>query len=152
MWPIACRHKRNNKGQAIMSEYVMIFFVVVAAAIAMTTYLQRAFEARIHEAKDFSINSVMSSSVCDANCMKATGGSISYGYEPYYSVMGSNLITGKEDFSGTTNGSANIIGVKYINFTNEATNTISASDQLPPCCNMNPVPGWCGACGANETL
>ena len=37
----------NNKGQSVLSEHVMVFFVVVAALVAMTTYAQRAFEARI---------------------------------------------------------------------------------------------------------
>ena len=59
----------NNKGQSILSEYVMIFFVVIAAAVAMTIFVQRGFEARIHDARNFMINSVINSSVCDANCL-----------------------------------------------------------------------------------
>ncbi len=78
------RRGMNNKGQAVLSEYVMIFFVVIAALVAMTTFVQRGFEARIHDARNFMINAVINSSVCDANCLAATGGNISYEYEPYY--------------------------------------------------------------------
>ena len=39
----------NKKGQSVFSEYVMIFFVVIAAAVAMTTFVQRSFEARLHD-------------------------------------------------------------------------------------------------------
>ena len=74
----------NNKGQSILSEYVMIFFVVIAAAVAMTVFVQRGFEARVHDARNFMIDSLINSGACDANCVQAAGGNIGHEYEPYY--------------------------------------------------------------------
>jgi hypothetical protein len=130
----------NNKGQSIFSEYVMIFFVVIAAAVAMVTFVQRGFEARIHDARDLLINSV--NSACDANCMNATGGnSIPYEYEPYYQQFFSTVQNYENDTSGATPGNAQVIGVKYLSVVNGQQNSASASIQLPPgCAGPNPLP------------
>lgn len=123
----------NNKGQSILSEYVMIFFVVIAAATAMTTYLQRGFEARIHDARNFAVSSVISSNACDANCLQATGGSIAHEYEPYYTVTGAIVGQNAQDTVALTPGSAQETGSKYVKSSKEATQTIANSIQLPAC-------------------
>jgi len=136
----------NNKGQSVISEYVMIFFVVIAAAVAMTVFVQRSFEARVHDARNFLINSA--NSACDANCLQATGGtSIPYEYEPYYQQ--SAAIAGKyeNDAKGEWPGNAQVIGVIYKRSTNEQNNVVSTSNQLPPVC-AGPPPYPCSAtCG-----
>ena len=127
----------NNKGQAVLSEYVMIFFVVIAAAVAMTTFVQRGFEARLHDARNFMVNSVVNSGACDANCLKATGAAgnqIPYEYEPYYAQMLSNVGHNERVNTGATTGNAQVMGAVYTKSTNEATATNSASYQLPPGC------------------
>ena len=120
----------NNKGQAILSEYVMIFFVVIAALVALTTFVQRGFEARIHDARNFMINSVTNSGACDANCLQATGGNIFYEYEPYYSIMAANVQKNQQDTTGATQA----LGAVYTGSSNEATQTNSTDCQLPPEC------------------
>ncbi len=139
----------NNKGQAILSEYVMIFFVVIAAVAAMTTFVQRGFEARVHDARNFMINSVMSSGACDANCLSATGAAgkqIPYEYEPYYAQVLSDVGKTQVENAGATTGNAQVIGAVYTKSMNEATTTVSTSKQLPPGCadGVNPKPSWCG--------
>ncbi len=127
----------NNKGQAILSEYVMIFFVVIAAAVAMTTFIQRGFEARVHDARNFMINSVINSGACDANCLRATGAAgnqIPYEYEPYYAQMLSDVGHNEEENAEATAGNAQVIGAIYTKSLNEETKTISTSSQLPPGC------------------
>ncbi len=127
----------NNKGQAVFSEYVMIFFVVVAAAVAMTTFVQRGFEARVHDARKFMIDSASN----------ALGSQIPYEYEPYYAQMLSDVGTNKQENTGATPSTVNwSIGAVYTKATNEATTTISTSKQLPPGCadGVNPKPSWCG--------
>ncbi len=125
----------NNKGQAVLLEYVMIFFVVIAAAVAMTTFVQRGIEARVHDARNFMIDAVINNSVCDANCMQAAGGDISYEYEPYYAQMLSDVAHKSQENAGATTSSVNwSIGAVYTKATNEQTNTISTSTQLPPEC------------------
>jgi uncharacterized protein (UPF0333 family) len=124
----------NNKGQTILAEYVMIFFVVIAAATAMTTFVQRGFEARVHDTRDFAINSVLSNSVCDANCVRAAGGNIFYEYEPYYAAMTSDVQQNQASNTEATAGNIQVIGGVYRNSLNEATTTNSVSYQLPPAC------------------
>jgi len=127
----------NNKGQAVLSEYVMIFFVVIAAAAAMTTFIQRGFEARIHDTRNFMINSVINSGACDANCLKAAGAAgnqIPYEYEPYYAQMLSDVQHNEAENTGATTGNAQVMGAVYTRSLNEATKIISTSSQLPPKC------------------
>ena len=133
----------NNKGQTILSEYVLIFFVVIAALTALTVFVQRGLEARIHDARNFMVNSVINSGACDANCLQATGGTIGYQYEPYYAITLSDAQHYVQDNFEATSGNAQAIGAVYTKLLNENTNTISTSSQLPPCASANPVPSWC---------
>lgn len=138
----------NNKGQAVLSEYVMIFFVVIAAVVAMTTFIQRGFEARVHDARNFVADAVTNSGACDANCLNAagiTGNQIPHEYEPYYAQMLSDVASNKQEDAGTTTGNAQVLGAVYTKSTNEATATISTSNQLPPECadGVNPKPSYC---------
>jgi len=139
----------NNKGQAILSEYVMIFFVVIAAAVAMSTFVQRSFEARIHDARNFMVSAVTNSGACDANCLKATGaagGQIPFEYEPYYAQMLSDVAHNEDVKAGATTGNPQSLGAVYTKSSNEQTKIISTSTQLPPGCadGVSPKPSWCG--------
>jgi len=131
----------NNKGQSVLAEHVMIFFVVVAAIIAMTAFVQRGLEARIHDARNFMIDSVTNSGACDANCVAAAGGNIAHEYEPYYSQSLSLVQKSDEDFKETTPGKAAAIGVVYNSQVNEATQRTTASGQLPAACAGYPNGG-----------
>ena len=135
----------NNKGQAVFSEYVMIFFVVIAAAVAMTVYLQRGLQARIHDERNYIINLVSNSTVCDADCMKATGGSISYEYEPYYAEMLSDVVRNEVEKVGKTSGNPQVLGAIYYKSINQATQSVSTSNQLPPECadDVKNKPSYC---------
>jgi hypothetical protein len=135
----------NNKGQSVMAEHVMIFFVVMAALMAMTIFVRRGFEARIHDARNYMINSVMDNSVCDTNCIAATG-NIQYEYEPYYEQTLTDIVRKHQDTKEMTNGSAQDIGAKYLNSVNEEIRAIVTSVQLPPECadGANPKPTYCG--------
>jgi len=121
----------NKKGQSILSEYTMIFFVVIAALVAITTYVQRGFEARIHDAKNFAIT--QANAACDANCQIATG-NVAYEYEPYYVQMFSNVQHNENEVIGLTNGSAGETGSIYLNGTYDQSGVISNSTQLPAHC------------------
>jgi len=125
----------NNKGQAVLSEYVMIFFVVIAAAVAMTVYIQRGFEARVHDARNFMIDSLTDSGACDTNCVQAAGGNISHEYEPYYAQMLSDVEQNEEKNAGATPSAVNwSIGAVYYRSLNAETKITSTSTQLPPKC------------------
>lgn len=131
----------NNKGQSVLSEHVMIFFVVIAALVAMTTYVQRGFEARIHDTRDYMINAV--NSVCDVNCQQAAGGNIYYEYEPYYSQRLSYVLHNEVYSNSETPGINESIGAIYYKWGNESTQAISTSAQLPPACAGANPPAYC---------
>ena len=133
----------NNKGQTILSEYVMIFFVVIAAAAAMTVFVQRGLEARIHDARNFMITTVTNSGACDANCLNAagvTGNRIPYEYEPYYAQMFADIGQNEQETTGATTGNAQVLGAVYIKSSKQVTQTNSTSNQLPACAS---APGGC---------
>lgn len=124
----------NKKGQSILSEYVMIFFVVIAALVAMTSFVRRGLNARIHDARNYMIDSVSNNNVCDANCVQAAGGKIAYEYEPYYTQMIADVYQNSQASTGITNGSAAEIGAIYTKSLNNLTRGTSTSFQLPPAC------------------
>ena len=138
------RPAMNKKGQSVLSEYVMIFFVVIAALVAVTTFVQRGFEARIHDARDFMINAV--ANACDADCMKATGNAIAKEYEPYYAQMLSDVQQNADEKAGATKSGVNwSIGAIYTKTFSDTTKTISTGTQLPSECadGANPKPSYC---------
>ena len=140
------RRGMNKKGQMIFSEYVMIFFVVIAAATAMTTFVQRCFKAQVHDARNLMISTA--NSAADANFLMATGGSsIPYEYEPYYDVHSSSIGKIEDDSVGKTSGSPTVIGVKYIKKENHQTGTFTNGSQLPPECAVANPPAYCGQGG-----
>ena len=69
-----------------MGEYVLVFFVVIGMATAMTVYFKRAVQARIHDARDAMLNIVVN---------RTAGyytGNIQIGYEPYYGNTVSTVV------------------------------------------------------------
>ncbi len=85
--------KHARKGQMVTSEYVLLFFVVVAGISAMTLYVQRGLQARHRDGKIYMVD------MATQACTQATAGGvdclgaakvdpatqkIAYEYEPYY--------------------------------------------------------------------
>jgi len=127
----------NKKGQSILAEYVMIFFVAVAALVAMTLLVQRSFQARIHDARNYMTESVTNTGACDANCLAAagiTGNSIPHEYEPYYAQMLSDVQQNDIDNASIRQGNPQSIGAIYSKSVNHTTDTVSSSAQLPSGC------------------
>ena len=127
------KQRRSQSGQSILSEHIMIFFVVIAVVAAITVYVQRALQARIHDARDYVISSVANSAVCDANCVRAAG-NITAEYEPYYTQMTVQSQQNNDQSRTSMPGKAMVIGAIYGKSFNEATQTGSVSCQQPPQC------------------
>lgn len=72
------RYLKTNKAQAVMGEYVLVFFVVMGMATAMTIYFKRAIQARIFDARNTMMNIVFN------RTRGYYSGNIYYEYEPYY--------------------------------------------------------------------
>lgn len=68
----------NKKAQAVMGEYVMTFFLIIAVMTTMTVFLKRTLQGRIREAKGEMRNIVATRSG------GIFTGEIHTQYEPYY--------------------------------------------------------------------
>lgn len=119
----------NKKGQSVLSEYVVIFFLVVTAAVAMAVYVQRALQARVFDARNYAINQV--SQECDENCLAATGGVIAREYEPYYGNIESNTDRRQQDASAIEGGLDKNEGLFHKSI-DVMSNTVTTSRQKPP--------------------
>jgi hypothetical protein len=123
-------HSQN--GQSILSEYTMVFFIVIAVVVAISVYVQRSFEGRIHDARNFAIDAVANSDVCDANCLMATGGVVKHEYEPYYTQMAASSQQNQDQTFTATSGNAQVIGAIYGHNEKVATQSNAVTNQLPP--------------------
>ena len=72
------RYFKTNKAQAVMGEYVLVFFVVMGMATAMTIYFKRGVQARIFDARNAMLNMVLN------RTQGYYTGNVQIGYEPYY--------------------------------------------------------------------
>lgn len=83
----------NRQAQAVMGEYVLVIFMVLAVIVAMTVYFKRAIQARLHDARDYMVNDVRQRTVGSYN------GELYLHYEPYYT---NTIATVARDASSTT--------------------------------------------------
>lgn len=123
--------KHARKGQLVMSEYVLLFFVVVASISAMTLFVQRALQARHRDAKMYAVD--LAAQACEqvsiggVDCMGAAGvNGFAYEYEPYYGESKANIgrkSADKKVIDGTG---------KWGKHFTERTEIGSTSAQLPP--------------------
>jgi len=120
----------NIRAQAIMGEYVLVFFMVAAVMTAMTVFFKRAVQGRIRDAR-------VGMELIIANHLEAEGyplywtGNMRTHYEPYY-ANSSSLIsrdTRKETQLFATPGFSSGLFLKIIN---EASSTKTLSNTAPP--------------------
>ena len=77
----------------MVPEYVVGFLLAIAAMIAVTVYLQRAFQARARDAKIYMLDTA-AQGCATTGCQEAAGmraGKFAYEYEPYYAKINSQV-------------------------------------------------------------
>lgn len=128
----------NKRGQTALPEYVLILFVVIAFAVAITVYTQRALQARVFDARNYAIKQAQEECKSQqegdgvTDCKGALlGGGITREYEPYYGQIISNTDRRRVDHSGIEGGVAKIEGI-YRKSIDESTVTTTESHQRPP--------------------
>lgn len=109
---------RKNKGQAAMSEYVIVIFIAMGALVAMSTYVQRALQARIRGAEHYMIRQTSNAH-----------GNLIYEYEPYYGNVLTSTARTQEDDTGLIDGGATGI---FRKLTNQQVKANTFSEQAPP--------------------
>ena len=87
---------RDKKGQSTV-EYAIVVGVVVAALVAMQTYVKRGLQARYHDGIQF---------LASETNINASDGNVTFGnttqYEPYY--LSSSYITGSDKNENENSG------------------------------------------------
>ncbi len=127
----------GKKGQSSLPDYVVTFFIVIAAAVAMTTYIQRSLQAKTKDARDYMVG--LAANECDSDCRAAAGingNSIPREYEPYYGHVDSQTRRDSDVRTGFIGGT-HIVNKQRRLFDemsgrNETVETTSHSEQLPP--------------------
>jgi hypothetical protein len=114
---------RNNKAQAITSEYVLVLFLVVGMMTAMTIYFKRAIQARIRDARTTMINTVLVRAANHYN------GMLFYEYEPYYANTTSAIFRDTVSETRVLQGKSSGIFNKIID---EQTAVQTMSEIAPP--------------------
>src|SRR5262245_41484535 len=111
----------KNFGQSSLSQYVMLFFMAIGTIVAMTTFVQRAIQARVRDAKVYMIDNVKTYGNVEGN--------MQYEYETYYSNVSSIVGREKSEQIRLLGGGATGIFRKD---TNAATGIVTNSYQAPP--------------------
>lgn len=110
---------KKEHGQTSLSQYAVVFFLAIGALVAMTTFVQRALQARIRDTKLYMIDSVQG----------ITGINVTYEYEPYYANVSTILDRTRNEDTRLLGGGATGIFRKTINGQIIANTT---SEQKPP--------------------
>ncbi|MCP3685696.1 MAG: hypothetical protein GY861_23870 [bacterium] len=116
------RQLKGNQGQSTVSEYVMIFFLVIGVIVTMTVYVKRTLQARVIDGRNFMI----------ATAREALGNSVRKEYEPYYTntVMTPDRYTRKTiDLQGSGVGGSS---GRFLKTTVDLKNIHAVSRTLPP--------------------
>jgi hypothetical protein len=98
-WSAMFKELQKNGGQVTMTEYLVIFFLVIGAIVSMSVYVQRALQGRMRDARQYMIT----------EAAKAHQGPIHYEYEPYYGYVASNVQRAGRDVANLAGGSGTSI-------------------------------------------
>jgi hypothetical protein len=112
--------RMTNRGQATMSEYLIVFFLAVGTIVSMSVYIQRTLQSRIHDARDYMIE----------EAAKAHEAPIRTEYEPYYGYVDSIISRQQQDSSALV-GPAGGTGI-FRKGVDQAVIANSMSQQAPP--------------------
>ena len=106
----------GQRGQSVATEYVVIFFLAIAAVAAMAMYVRRAFQGRFYDARMYTMQ----------KAAQALGESVPFEYEPYYAQTDSNLAKRADEMTSIS-GAEVVLRTSF-----EATTTNSHSVQRQP--------------------
>lgn len=123
---------RQNKAQAIMSEYLLIFFVTIGMISAMTIYFKRAVQARVYSARHYIINDI-AARVVRSGYYSADMLNLYTQYEPYYANTQSLVdrrISSTETIVGDAPGKTGIYGKAMDDYTKVITNSRTSSPKF----------------------
>ena len=129
---ISINKQFKKKAQSTV-EYAILIGIIVAAAMAMQTYIKRSLQAKQKDAADMLTSVRGNISVAAGN---TAGNAVSmrlsntYQYEPYYLVRHSKTTTTKKNISKNVSAGGAYTGTKNVTATSESAviyeNTVNA--------------------------
>ena len=114
---------KNKNAQVMVSEYVLVLFIIMAAMASMTIYFRRAVQAKIWDARVAMVNMVA------AQSQGYYKGRLQVEYEPYYTNTDKVV---SQDAAETTRLIPTLWGEEYIKQFEEYTNVQTVSETAPP--------------------
>ncbi len=89
---------KKKRAQAILTEYMVVIFIVVGVMTSMSVYIKRALQGRMYDARNYAVNSIKEQT------KDKYKGPVYYAYEPYYanstSIIESNESMKSKLFGG----------------------------------------------------
>ena len=119
---------RNYRAQAIIGEYVLVFFVAIAAMTGVTILVRRALQGRIHDAQ-ITMYQTVTGEV--SNTFAVNGLILRTEYEPYYAYRNA-VIVQEQDQSRRLYDSFNASSGIFRLDLDDETRVVANSIQLPP--------------------
>ena len=111
----------------VISEYAILFFLVIAVLTGMTAYLRRVLQARVWDARNTMMNTLANTYYSDPS--NPSSYNMLYEYEPYY--IQTSSVNANDSVSTDRLSAGGTTGV----FNKEFTSTVTGqtlSQQLPP--------------------
>jgi len=118
---------KGKQAQAVVGEYLLVFFLVVGMLTAMSIYFKRAVQARVFGARKTMRNIVIQRA--DGFYTEDLEDVIRRGYEPYYAETNSTVWRRSDTRTDLTAGGTTGIFSKTID---ESTTAITRSETAPP--------------------
>lgn len=121
---------RNNKAQATVGEYVLVFFVVVGVITGMSIFVRRAIQGRIRDAQDTMYRTIEG----EVTNTFGLGNGLRFRreYEPYYALRWAqtqHTQNERRQLYGSFNQSS---GIYRLDIDKDETRVTSNGYQLPP--------------------
>ena len=117
------RYINNQRGQAVVGEYALVIFLVLAVITTMTIYFKRGIQARIHDARDYMVDEVRTRSAGSFD------GDLYKEYEPYYLETDATITRDLSHMTNILPGATSGIFRKTID---DTTAVQVQSETLPP--------------------
>lgn len=113
----------NIRGQAIVGEFALVIFMILATIVAMTVYFKRGVQARIYDARNYMVEEVRSRTAGSYD------GPVLTEYEPYYVNTDATITRNVSDATSLSAGeTSGIFGQTF----NESTTADVVSETAPP--------------------
>ena len=114
---------KNNKAQAVIGEYVLVFFVAMGVITAMSTYFKRVVQARMYDSRNAMVRLAIEQSAGFYN------GNFFVHYEPYYTNTDSETYRSLVSTTSLSEGGSS--GIYRKNY-DDLSRIVTYSETKPP--------------------